>query len=457
MPPRSPHGQWSSAGAFVLVGAGAAIGLGNIWRFPCLVTQYGGTAFVLVYVAALLLLTVPLLVAELLIGRRARLNPVTAMRRLAAESDGYRTWSAVGWLALAGAVMVMSYYSVIAGWSLAYLFRAVGGMFDGAAPDQVRALFHRLVSEPERGLAWHTLFTLCAAAVVSQGVRGGLQRVSRCLVPLAWALLVLLLLWVALTRDGFAAVEPLLRPDFKALGIAGALEALTQAFFSLSLGLGVMMAYGAYLPERASLSRLALAIVLIDTVFAIVAVLVVVPSLMAAGEPPVFTTRLVFEAMPQALDLANQRWPGVAFYLMVVLVALFSSMALLEVLVSWIVERLRIGRPVAAALAGLCTWTIGLGTLLSFNLWQQAQLFGRTYYQWLEWLSSRLLLPVAGLLICIFVSTIMRDDLVRQSWGEIAGRSYGVWRFLLRFPARIGLIILLAHGLGLLTFFLNFW
>lgn len=455
--PRYVHGRWSSSGAFVLAGAGAAIGLGNIWRLPYLADKYGGGAFLIVYVIALAVMTVPLLIAELVVGRRARTNPVAAIRRLAAESGANRAWIAVGWLALLGAMLVMSFYSVIAGWSLAYLFRAVAGAFSGANAHQVSVLFNRLVSDPERGLAWHTIFTVCAAIVVGCGVRGGIERANRYIVPAMFVLLAILLWTAFATGDVRTGAYHLLRPDFPALGLNGVLEAFTQAFFSVGLGLGIMLAYGAYLPARSSMARLAAAVVLLDLVFAVMAGLAIFPLIFAAGEVPDQSTRLAFEVMPRALGIGGMRWPAVVFYLLLVLVALSSAVALLEPVVSWGVERFRITRPLATSLAAMFSWLLGLCTLLSFNVWAHAELFGKTYYQWLDMSTSRVLLPGVGLLICVFVSRIMRDELVRETWGDAAGGSYRVWHWLLSHPARLGLIIILLHGLGIIDFALRFW
>ncbi len=455
--PRGVHGRWSSSLAFVLAAAGASIGLGSIWRLPYLAGRYGGSAFLIIYVMALVVVALPLLIAELAMGRHARANPVEVIRRLAVNSGASRAWTAAAWMALLGALLVLSFYSVIAGWALAYLLRAAGGAFSGAGAAQLSAEFGRLVSEPERGLAWLTIFVVCVGIVVARGVRHGIELVMRYIVPVMFVLLAALL-WVAFaTGEVLPSLRHFLRPDLAALGLHGLLEALTQAFFSLALGVGVMLAYGACLPSKSSLGTLAVAVVAVDAVFAVVASLALFPVVFAAGEVPARSVRFAFEIMPRALAAEGARWPAVVFYLLLVLVAFSSAVALLEPLASWVIERFRVTRPLAATVIATVVWLLGIGALLSFNVWARFDVFGRTYYEWMNAFASSALLPIAALLICVFVSRIMRDELVREMWGDDAGGSYRIWHWSLSYPARIGLIVVLLHGLGIIDFALQFW
>lgn len=448
---------WSSPAVFVLAAAGAAIGLGNVWRLPFLAGEYGGGAFLLVYVLALVFMGLPLLLAELVLGRGARGDLVGMLRQWARGSRLHGAWSAVGYLALAGAVLVLSYYSVIAGWSTAYLLRSAAGVLDGLDSAGLREMFLGLVSDPEKGLGWHTIFMVAATVCVAHGVRRGLEPVARWLVT--GALLVLLLLVVIAAREGGdAAVTHLFRPDFGALGWRGVVEAVHQAFFSLSLGVGVMLAFGGYLREDTSLVRVAAAVVFLDVVFALAAGFAVMALLAAGGEAPAAGLKLVFEAVPAAATAAGGGWVSTLFFFMLLLVTLTTAVGLMEPVVVWAMARFRISRIFATTATGLLIWFLGLGTLLSFNLMATYTFMDRTVFDWLSLLSSRLLLPGVGLLLCLFAGRFVSPDRLIAVWGVSDGaRGFAVWHWMLRYPARIGLILVLLYSVGVFAFLEGLW
>lgn len=448
---------WSSPTLFVLAAAGAAIGLGNIWRLPYLAGEYGGGAFVLVYLLALAGMGLPLLVAELLLGRGARGDLARMLRQWARASRLHGVWSAVGYLALLGAVLVLSYYSVIAGWSMAYLLRSAAGELDGAGAEGLRGMFLELVGDPEKGLAWHTLFIVMAAVCVGHGVRRGLEPVARWLLSGALVCLALLVTVAAATEGTGTALRHLFQPDFAALGWRGALEALHQAFFSLSLGVGVMLAFGAYLREDTSLLRVGAAVVFLDILFALAAGFTVVALLAPAGQAPVSGLKLVFEAVPAAMATAGG---GVStlFFFMLLLVSLTSAVGLMEPVVVWAMARFEASRAAAATGVGAVIWFLGLGTLLSFNLMADFTLLDGTVFDWLSLLSSRLLLPLVGLLLCLFAGRFLHPDRLRAAWSDDGGgRAFAVWHWMLRYPARIGLILVLLYAVDVFSFMENLW
>lgn len=454
----SPHGYWSSSRSFVLAAGATTIGLGSVWRMPYLIGEYGGGAFLVAYVLALAIVVLPLLVAELMIGRFARRDLVGTMRLLAFEGSVHRSWTFVGRLALLGAVLVLSYYSVIAGWSLGYLMRASGGVFANATPEATTTVLRQLVGDPERSLAWHTIFMVAVTICVSHGLRKGLEPIVRYLLP--GALLALLgVLYGGLTfGKPDAALQYLFSFDFGRLGWRGLIEALHQAYFSLSLGVGVMSAFGVFLPNRTWLISAGVGVISIDLFFALLAGTGIFAFIFAAGMQPTSGVRLVFETLPLALGSFELGSSLLAlFYLALVFITMIAAVGLTEPVVQWLMETFRISRVFAATSAGLLIWMLGLGTVMSFSVTAELTLFGRNYFEWLDLITARILLPLVGLLICIFVGRILPQKLLLDAWADEPPWAYAVWRWCMIYPARIGLILVLLYATGLIDQALNFW
>lgn len=446
---------WSSPGAFVLAAAGAAIGLGSIWRLPALAGEYGGGAFLLTYSIALIAMCLPVFLAQLLLGRGVRGDIVTSLRGWARASGQHKLWGAIAYFALTGAVLVLSYYSVIAGWSIAYFVRSVSGGLTELGDPALRENFLALVSDPEKGLGWHTIFIVISVICVSHGVRSGIETTTRYALAAAGLALVVLLLLVS--REGHLgeAAAYLLIPDFVALGWRGALEALHQAFFSLSLGVGVMIAFGSYLRAETSLLQVGLAVVGLNLVFTLLAGLVVTAVLLGAGMQPSLDLKLIFETFPGA---AGNGWVVTLFFSVLVLVTLSTAVGLMEPVVVWIMARFRISRIFATTSTGLVIWFLGLGTLLSFNLLADVTLLDRNIFEWSSHLSSRFILPLVGLLICVFVGRFLPPERLAVAWsGSRNPKGFLVWRMALRYPGRIGLILVLLYSAGFFTLLDSIW
>lgn len=455
----SSYGYWSSTRSFIWVAAGAAIGIGNFTRLPYLMSEHGGILFLAFYLLALLLVGMPLLAAEWMLGRWMRDDVVSGFRRLTEAAGVRRVWSWIGGLALLCAVVILSYYSVIAGWSMAYAFRATGGLFgETLSAESAREIFAGLAQDPERSLSWHTLFMVVACVVVSHGFREGIERAALRLVPAALVMVVLLCGYALATSEARASLLPLLSPDLARFGWRGAFEALHLAFFTLGLGMGVGLALGSYLPTNAPIKRLAMTVLLIDTAFSLVAGLAVFAVIYGAGIEPMPGLALLFQTLPRALP------PGlggvlfaVGLYTAMFLITLISATALLEPITRYLMDRLRWTRVFAATSSALLIWYLGLGTLLSFSLLQDAALFGRNFFEWAQWLTATWAAPIGGLLICVLVVSIMPRDFVRTLWGERDGWLFGTWFLLLRYPARVGLILVLLYSAGLLDWLLSLW
>lgn len=454
----SSYGYWQSYRGFLWVAAGAAIGIGNIARLPYLAGEYGGIIFLLAYFLFLGLVSWPLLVAEWMIGRWTREDLVSGLGRLTRTAKTLRLWVLIGWLALVSAVLVLSYYSVIAGWSMAYAVRAAGGVLSKLDATGVQRMFFALAQDPERSLAWHTIFMVTACIIVASGVRDGIERAASYLVPAAIALMGGVFVYAYSSGDTRSAFQHLLAPDWGRFGWRGALEALHQAFFTMGLGLGAMVAYGSYLPANAPLLRLAAGVVVLDTVFSLVAGSALYAMIFAAGMDPAPGLTVLFQVFPLALtQLTGGAGVASIVYAVMFLITLTAATALMEPAVRYLVERLRITRVAAAVGCAIIIWFLGLGTLLSFNIAQSAEMLGRNFFDWLQWLTGRLLLPSVGLLLCVFVGRILPADLVDEMWGTGSPRAQRVWMWLLRFPVRVGLIALLLYCIGFIDFLVGLW
>lgn len=453
----SPYGYWSSDRIFILAAAGAVISLGNVWRLPFLMGTYGGSAFLFVYILACASIVLPVLVAEILIGRWSRSNLVDGSRQLTKASEAHRVWPVIGIMSLIGAVLVLSFYSVIAGWSMAYVFRAAGSGLMVHDLVEAEAIFLGLVSDPERSLAWHTLFMVTTTVCVAHGLKG-IEQISRAVLPTAFLLMIAALIAVIFIGRLDQAAAFLFSPDWAALGWRGVCEALRQAYFSLSLGVGVMLAYGVYLQDQRSVMRASMAVISLDLVFAVVAGLAVYGLLFAASLVPAGGTSLVFELLPLASStVKGGNWILVMIYLALGLITLVSAVALMEPVVVWLSERFAVSRVFATAFAAILIWFLGLGTLLSFNIAADLTLWGKTFFGWISLITSHILLPLVGLLICIFVSRLMPAELLVEAWGGKTGRGYQIWLWCLRYPARVGLIVVVLYTIGLFDWMVGFW
>lgn len=454
----SSYGYWSSTRGFLWVAAGVAIGVGNIARLPYLAGEYGGVYFLAAYFVALAVVAWPLLVAEWMIGRWSREDLPAGLSRVAATARVSKAWALIGVLSLLAAVLILSYYSVIAGWSMAYALRAAGGALNQLDPESVRLVFYTLAQDPERSLAWHTIFMVIVCIVVASGVREGIEKMATYLVPTAIVLMMGLFIYAYSAGNGEVAMRHILTPDASRFGWRGALEALHQAFFTMALGLGAMYTYASYVRADVPLGRLAAGVIVIDTLFSLVAGGALYSLVFAAGLDPAPGLTLLFQVFP--LTLSHGVAPNtiaILIYLVLFMTTLAAAVALMEPAVRALVERYRSTRVAAAMACGILIWFVGLGTLLSFNVAAGIEFLGRNFFDWIQWITGRLLLPLIGLLLCIFISRVLPTDLMAEMWGEASPRARAVWQWMMRFPVRLGLIVLLVYCIGLLEFLVELW
>jgi neurotransmitter:Na+ symporter, NSS family len=451
----SIHGEWSSRWVFVLAAAGSAIGLGNIWRFPYLAGENGGGAFVLVYLLAVLVLGIPVMISEIMLGRRARQSPINAMRTLAKEEKRSRHWQLLGWMGVVAGFVILSYYSVIGGWTIAYVFRTAGGLFSNASPDVVSGAFGNFIGDPEKLLAWHTVFMLMTMLVVAHGVKQGLERAAKYLMPVLFVILLILVGYGMTTGHFGDALRFMFAPDFSKLSGSAVLAALGQAFFSLSLGMGAIMVYGSYLPQNTSIGRSAVWVAGADTSVALLAGLVVFPIILAAGlDPTAQGVGLTFKSLPLAFgSIPGGNVFGGLFFALLMFAAWTSSISILEPAVAYFSEKRGITRVRATLWLGGISWLLGLATVFSFNLWSGYTFFGgKTFFDMLDFLASNVLLPLGGLLIAIFAAWFMQKSST-QAELRLSPTGYLLWRSVTRYLTPLAGIVLLAHLTGLLNAF----
>ncbi|HHS83652.1 MAG TPA: sodium-dependent transporter [Gammaproteobacteria bacterium] len=448
----SLHGQWSSRWAFILAATGSAVGLGNIWKFPYITGENGGGAFVLVYLFCIACIGIPIMMAEILIGRRGRRSPINTMRVLAREGHHHPAWQYLGWIGVLAGFLILSYYSVIAGWAMAYVFRAAGGMFSGATGEQIGALFNGLISDPERLLAWHTIFIVMTMIVVSRGVQSGLEKAVRFLMPALFLLLAMLVGYAMSTGSFSEGIEFLFSPDFSKLTPASVLIAMGHAFFTLSLGMGAIMVYGSYLPDDASITQTSIIIALADTLVALMAGMAIFPIVFAHGLEPGAGPGLIFQTLPIAFGhMPGGAFFGTLFFVLLVFAAWTSAISLIEPAVAWLVENHGMTRVMASAWAGLITWVVGLGTVFSFNLWSEGKLFGLTFFDLLDFATANVILPLGGLFIALFATWTLSRKVTMEELG-LRGAGYQLWYILTRYVAPLAVIVIFLNVTGLLEF-----
>lgn len=441
------HAQWSSKMTFVLAAAGSAVGLGNIWRFSYMVGDSGGAAFVLIYLACVALVGLPILVAEWLIGRRGQENPINAMADLARQNGRLPAWALVGASGVLAAFLILSFYSVIGGWSLSYTLGSVTGRFTGQDADGIGALFGGLLGSPGILTLWHTAFMALVIFIVARGVTKGLEGAVRTLMP-GLVLLLIVLVGYGMTTGHFGeALAFMFRPDWSAVTGGVVLAAMGQAFFTLSLGMGIMMAYGSYLGEDVNLVGTARTVIILDTVIALLAGMAIFPIVFANGMSPADGPGLIFVNLPVAFgNMTGGAILGLMFFLLLTFAALTSAISLLEPVVELVEERTPLTRVAATLISGVAVWALGIAALMSFNVWDSVLIFGLNIFDLLDTFTSKVLLPLTGLGAILFVAWCLERQSVASEL-KLTGGKEQLWHVVARYVAPIGVIVVFVTGL----------
>ncbi len=448
---KSMHGEWSSQLAFLLAATGAAVGLGNIWKFPYIAGENGGGAFVLFYLLCVAVLGIPILTAEIMLGRRGRQNPAFSMEYIASESNSSKYWSAVGFLSILSGFLIVSYYRVIAGWGMDYIYQSCSKHFANPTPEKINFLFDDLVSRPGRLLFWQSTVVLPTIFVVAAGVHNGLERAVKIMFP---AMIVLLLMMVGYSfNTGYFAqgLSFLFTPNFSKLTPNGMLIALGHAFFTLSLATGSIMMYGAYLPKNASIPKAAIFIAIADTFIALIAGLAIFPIVFAHGLEPAAGPGLIFKTLPLAFgQMPHGHFFAAIFFLMLVFAAFTSAISLLEPAVAWLMESFKLHRIQAALSAGFVMWFLGLGTVFSFNIWADYKFLGLNFFEFLDYLTANIMLPLGGLFIAVFTAWCMKKESAIEELNIDESPLYYGWHIILRYVSPIAISIVFLNFIGLI-------
>jgi NSS family neurotransmitter:Na+ symporter len=458
--------MWSSRTVFVLATVGSAVGLGNIWKFPYITGEYGGGAFVLVYLLCIAVIGIPIMMAEILLGRRGRASPISTMTRLAREEGASPAWSLVGYSGVVAGFLILSFYSVIAGWALAYVFQTGSGGLNQVTVEEAGVLFGDLVGSPAQLLIWHSVFMVMTILVVARGVRHGLERAVMFLMPLLFVMLLIMVAYAVVEGDFARALGFMFHVDFSKVfqvcsGTGEAMQcsfsgepvlvAMGHAFFTLSLGMGAIMAYGAYVPERASITGATITIALVDTLVALLAGLAIFPIVFASGLEASAGPGLIFQTLPIAFgNMPGGQWFGTVFFVLLVFAAWSSSISIAEPAVAWLVDSRGWRRGAAAVLVGGLAWVLGIGSALSFNLWSgpEYQIFGKTLFDLKDFLASNIMLPLGGLLIALFVGYGAARHMALDELSMSRRALFEVWWFVIRFVSPVGIALVFLNSIG---------
>jgi NSS family neurotransmitter:Na+ symporter len=465
---KNKHSQWSSQLGFVLAAIGSAVGLGNIWKFPYLTGEYGGGAFVIIYLLCVVLMGLPIMIAEVLLGKRGAANPVTSMRNVAKEAGQSPLWQLLGWSGVIAGFLILSYYSVIAGWTLDYIWRSASGTFSvvNTLPTNeinpfIKEIFTNLISNPIYLLILHSIFMLITIIILAGGVQGGLERAVTFMIPALFIVLIMLVGYAISTPKFMDGVHfmfdinfhKFFYPDGENFSGKGILVAMGQAFFSLSLGMGAIMVYGAYLPKDSSIAKTTTIVAMADALVAILAGLIIFPIVFSNGLEPNAGVGLVFQTLPIAFgQMPFGSIFGSLFFILLTLAALSSAISLIEPAIAWLVETGKFARLTATIIVGIATWLFGFLTIFSFNEWSEFKVLSLTMFELIDYITSNIMLPLGGILMAIFVAWLMKSEHVTSEL-KVSPQNLGyqIWNFLLRYIIPLAVTLVLLNAIGIFS------
>ena len=444
-------GQRDSFGSrfgVIAAAAGSAIGLGNIWRFPYVLGENGGGIFLLIYLLLVAMVGIPVMLSEFTIGRSTQRNPYGAFRRLAPG----KPWYLVGLMGIVAAFMILAFYTVVAGWTLEYLYQAVINGFRGLSSDEIDMMFDHFRAGTFRPILWFLIFMFMTAWIVISGIRKGIEKYTKVLMPFLFILILVMDIRAVTLPGAGEGLKFLFKPDISKISAETILEALGQGFFSLSIGMGTLITYGSYIGKKEHLGNTALNVTLADTLIAVLAGIAIFPAVFAFGIKPDVGTGLVFKTLP----LIFQEMPGgyifsVIFFLLLAIAALTSTISVLEVIVAFFSEELNITRRAATLLAMAAVGVLGILAAGSWGWFSNVHLVSLNFFDVLDFLTANILLPLGGFFIVIFVGWFMGTDRVRAELsnnGEIKTAYLPVFVFLVRFVAPLAIALVFMNGLG---------
>lgn len=456
------HEHWSSRFTFIMAAVGSAVGLGNFWRFPYEAGTNGGGAFVIVYLVCVAIIAVPIIICELAIGRRAGLSAVASTRKAAVDEGKSPGWQVAGWVGMCASLLVLSFYSVIAGWLVAYIPLIASGTFTGADAAVAGQQLDALHDNPALMIVTHTAFMALTIFIVLRGLHKGIEVVVNILMPLFFVLIVLMAGYAMVIGAPGEALAFLFTPDFSKITPAVVISAIGQAFFSVSVGVAVMLTYGAYLDKEVHIPKSAAIIALADTGVAIVAGMMIFSIVFGFGLDPAAGPGLVFVTLPVAFgQMPLGTVIGTVFFILALVAAITSSISMLEIFVAYAEEHKFLPRRRAAIIGGGSIWLLGMGSVFSFTKSYAWSTFyplnfipmfaGKNWFDVTDTLTDSIMLPVGGLLIAVFSGWVVSKKMFRDEI-RLHGTAFNVWHFLVRYVAPVTLVGVLMARLGILDF-----
>ncbi|MCF7832954.1 MAG: sodium-dependent transporter [Candidatus Marinimicrobia bacterium] len=448
--------HWGNKLGFILAAAGSAVGLGNIWKFPYITGENGGAAFIIIYLICILIIGLPVLIAEILLGRNSQLGPISTFRKLARKHK--KLWIIAGGIFFFTGLVILSYYNVIAGWSLGYMVESIAGKissFQTSADASVH--FDALVKNPIWIISWQFAFVALGGIVVYFGVRNGIEKISKLLMPVFFVILIFLVIWGVSLEGAEKGLAFLFKPDWSTVSFKTVLMALGHAFFTLSVGMGVLLTYGSYLKKDDNVFFSGIMIALLDTLIAMLAGLAIFTSVFAMGFNPADGPGLVFNVLPAVFS----QMPGgnifsSLFFILLSIAALTSTISILEMLVSTLMDEFNMKRHSSVVLLSATIFILGIPSALSFGELGHISIFGLNWFDTMDYLSANILLPFGGMLVAVFVGWyLMKQDIMGELFHGVRNTDFNrgtskVWYFLVKFVAPILIFLVFLSAIGVL-------
>ncbi|MCA1756676.1 MAG: sodium-dependent transporter [Bacteroidales bacterium] len=445
-----PRDSFGSKLGVIAAAAGSAVGLGNIWRFPYVTGQNGGGAFLLIYLMFILAIGFPVMLAELTIGRRAQRNALGSFRKLAPG----KPWYMVGMMGIVAAFMILAFYSTIAGWTLEYLVQAVTNSFDGKTAGELKTSFEKFQGGTFRPLVWQVVFMFLTGYIVFSGVKNGIEKYTKILMPVLLLLIIVICIRSLTLPGAKEGLVFLFKPDFSKITWPVILDALGQAAFSLSIGMGTLITYGSYIQKDNNLPVTALQVSATDTIIAILAGVMIFPAVFAFNIDPAEGFGLVFIVLPNIFEqMAGGYFFGILFFILLAIAALTSTVSVLEVVVAYFSEELKMTRHRATIIAAVAITFVGLFATLSFGPLSGFKILDRTIFGWFDFLSANILLPLGAIFIVVFVGWVLGKKNVREELsndGTVKLPLLNIFMWIIKLVAPLAIAMVFIYGLGLI-------
>jgi NSS family neurotransmitter:Na+ symporter len=442
---KSLHGQWSSKLVFILSSTGAAVGLGNIWKFPYEVAASGGSAFVLAYIVCLFVLGIPLLTAEMLIGKLGRANPIASILRLAKDNNKNTAWSILGWLNIITLVMVLSFYSVVAGWAIKYFLASCVGTFDKIDTLQLNTIWEGTINNPLEIISFHAIFMILTIGVVMRGINNGIEIANKILMPLLFIFLIALVIYSFFSPGFEQGWKFMFGFRYQDITLTTLLKAFGQTCFTLAIGAGCMLVYGSYVSDNTNLGQTSVTIALINLLVAILMGLAIFPLIFSHNLQPIGGPGLIFQTIPVAFgNMSHGTLFGSLFFALIIFAAWTSSISMAEPIVIMLIEKFNIQRSLAGLITGVCTWILGIFSALSFNILENFKVLGYpNFFSAISEITTDYMLPVGILGFAIFVGWNIQKEDISEGLNIRSSHIFEAMYFVIKYMAPVAVIMIL--------------